>query len=239
MGQGKDRCGVSWTESRAPGYGDRMCGRYSWFTGGEVWYERLGLQPGAFPRVKPRYNAAPSQDLPVVLSETPKQVTVATWGFEPAWTVGKGTKAFINARAETVAEKPTFRKSFEGRRCLVLADSFFEWQRRGRVKVPYRILLKGGKPFAFAGIWRRGTDGTPGFAIITTEANGLVARIHDRMPVILPEGQEKFWIGESWLDARRLQGMLVPYDGEMEAYPVATIVNTPAHDTPDVLERAA
>jgi putative SOS response-associated peptidase YedK len=216
-----------------------MCGRYSWFSGAEVWNDRLGLQPGAFPRVKPRYNAAPSQDLPVVLSESPKQVSIARWGFEPAWTVGKGTKALINARAETVAEKPTFRKSFEGRRCLVLADSFFEWRRHGREKVPYRILLEGGKPFAMAGIWRRGKDGTPGFAIITTEANEVVAQIHHRMPVILPEGQEKFWIDDGMSTVRRLRGMLEPYDGEMEAYPVATIVNTPANDTPAVLDRAA
>jgi putative SOS response-associated peptidase YedK len=138
-----------------------------------------------------------------------------------------------------VAEKATFRKSFEGRRCLVLADSFFEWQRRGRMKVPYRILLEGSRPFAMAGIWRRGRDGKPGFAIITTEASEVVAKIHDRMPVILVEGQEKFWIDGGMSTVRRLRGMLEPYDGEMEAYPVARIVNTPANNTPDVLKRAA
>ena len=147
-------------------------------------------------------------------------------------------RRLINARAETIAEKPVFRKSFETHRCLVLADGFFEWQKVPGGKVPYRLTLKDNRPFAFAGIWRQTPDESPpGFAIVTTSPNSLVAAIHDRMPVILEPGSERTWLGATPTAALEL---LQPYPAElMQAYPVSKLVNSPANDRSEILKPAA
>ena len=148
-----------------------------------------------------------------------------------------------NARAETVAEKPAFRDALRRRRCLVLADGFYEWQRVGGSKRPMCIVMRSGEPFAFAGLWSvwRDPDGNriPSCTIITTAANDLLRPIHDRMPVILPREVEEFWLDESVDDSGALSRVLTPYDDEMEAYEVSTLVNSAANGGPEVIARIA
>jgi putative SOS response-associated peptidase YedK len=162
----------------------------------------------------------------------------------PEWATGRpDVKAIINARAETVATKPFFRDAFKKKRCLVLADGFYEWRRTKGSKRPYRIALKTEEPFAFAGLWstRHDAAGNPQttFAIITTEANELVAQIHDRMPVILDRGDEQLWLDPE-LSAAAAQELLVPFPADLlTAYEVSTKVNSPTYNTPEVIQKIA
>jgi putative SOS response-associated peptidase YedK len=164
---------------------------------------------------RPRYNAAPAQSLPVILNEDPKTIRFVAWGLRPSW-MTKVTKkeGIINVRAETLCDRPTFKEDFSRRRCLILADSFYEWKKNGKKKTPYRILLTSGDLFAFAGIWEENTgeDGQPlrTFAIITTEANKLVGAVHNRMPVILRKKNEKTWL-ERDIIREKLSALLQPY----------------------------
>jgi putative SOS response-associated peptidase YedK len=191
----------------------------------------------------PTYNAAPAQGQLTILQAQPRAITVSAWGFVPAWADGRhDVKPLINARAETVATKPFFRDAFKKKRCLVLADSFYEWQRVGTRKVPYRIAFKTEEPFAFAGIWSTVHDAhgkeQQTFAIITTEANALVAQIHNRMPVILHERDEEDWLNPQ-LPLAEAQALLVPFPAELlTAYEVSPRVNSPAHNTPELIQRA-
>jgi putative SOS response-associated peptidase YedK len=166
----------------------------------------------------------------------------AAWGFVPEWADGRpDVKPLIKARAETVATKPFFRDAFKRKRCLVLADGFYEWKRTGKGKVPYRITLKTEQPFA--GIWSTVHDAQgrvhPTFAILTTEANALVAQIHTRMPVILREQDEADWLNPH-LSLDEAQALLVPLPAELLiAYEVSPKVNSPTYNTPDVLQPVA
>jgi putative SOS response-associated peptidase YedK len=193
---------------------------------------------------EPTYNAAPSQAQLTIRNDQPDMIVRAAWGFVPEWADGRpDVKPLINARAETVATKPFFRDAFKRKRCLVLADGFYEWKRTGKGKVPYRIALKTGEPFAFAGIWStvHDTQGIvqPTFAILTTEANALVAQIHTRMPVILREQDEENWLNPT-LSLNAAQALLVPVPAELlMAYEVSPKVNSPAYNTPDVLQPVA
>jgi putative SOS response-associated peptidase YedK len=218
-----------------------MCGRYTMFTPAEALMERFRaeLSPNLF---TPTYNAAPSQGQLTILHTEPHIITVSSWGFVPEWAHDRSdVKPLITARAETVATKPFFRGAFKKKRCLVLADGFYEWKRAGKHKVPYRIALKTEEPFAFAGIWSSGHD-TNGaeqqaFAIITTEANPLVAEIHHRMPVILHERDEEAWLNPQ-LPLEEARAMLAPFPAELlTAYEVSPMVNSPAHNTPQVMQR--
>ena len=165
------------------------------------------------------------------------------WGLIPHWAKDPKIGArMINARAETVAEKPAFRDVLRRRRCLVVADGFYEWQRVGASKRPMRIVMRSGEPFAFAGLWSvwRDPDGNriPSCAIITTSANDQLKPIHDRMPVILPRDVEEFWLDRSMDDPDALSSVLTPYDDDtMEAYEVSTLVNPAANDGPEVIAR--
>jgi putative SOS response-associated peptidase YedK len=159
----------------------------------------------------------------------------------PEWADGRpDVKPIINARAETVATKPFFRDAFKKKRCLVLADGFYEWKRAGKGKVPYRIALKTEEPFAFAGIWSAVHD-VQGrmqstFAILTTEANTLVSRIHNRMPVILREQDEEDWLNPR-LSLDEAQALLVPLPAELlMMYEVSSKVNSPVYNTPEALQ---
>jgi putative SOS response-associated peptidase YedK len=213
-----------------------MCGRFT-ITIEPAFFQQeldLGSVP---PEWTPRYNAAPSQDIPVVLNPDTRNVEMLCWGLIPSW--AKDNKIgfrMINARSETIQEKPSFRSAFRRRRCLVLADGFYEWQKQsGKApKVPYFFQLKDGAPFAFAGIWEtwKPPEGAAvrSCSIITCEPNELVGEVHNRMPVILDS--EMLW---SWLAdkaAGELQAMLAPYPTEkMRAYPVGLTVNNPRIDT--------
>jgi putative SOS response-associated peptidase YedK len=150
----------------------------------------------------------------------------------------------INARAETLAEKPAFRSAFRARRCLVVADGFYEWQKLGTRKQPHFIAFRDGRPFAFAGLWEswrgEGSEQVESCTIVTTEANELLSPIHDRMPVILDPDDFAHWIDPGERDTGRLAGLLKPYPaGPLHAYPVSLLVNNPANDSPACVTRLA
>ena len=216
-----------------------MCGRYTLSTSIEALQQRFHavLSHASF---MPTYNAAPSQALPVICNTRPQEIIVSAWGFVPEWADGRAdVKPLINARAETGATKPTFRQAFRSKRCLVLADGFYEWKRAGKRKVPHWIALQSGEPFAFAGIWSTVHDlsGAPytTFAILTTEANELVAQIHDRMPVILHARDEAAWLDQRYpLD--EAQALLAPFPAALlTLHEVSPRVNSPGYNTPDAL----
>ncbi|HXT00551.1 MAG TPA: SOS response-associated peptidase [Elusimicrobiota bacterium] len=184
-----------------------MCARYTATVDPKKLGERFGIPPA--PGLKPRYNVAPSQEAAVVIAAPEPRMSLLRWGLLPAWAKGPQAKPQINARAETLADKPFFRESFRWRRALVPADGWFEWPKKGADKAPRFFRLKGGEPFAFAGLWESG-----GFALVTVEPNPLVARFHDRMPAVLARGDET-----EWLDAKtrpeRLRELLLPYPAEL------------------------
>lgn len=216
-----------------------MCGRFSIATPLEELRERFRAEP---PRIdfRPIYNGAPGRDMPVITSETPAQISLFRWGLVPSWAKDpKIGNRLINARAETIGEKPSFRHAFRKNRCLVLADGFFEWDKKGEVKTPYYIYLKGHKPFAFAGLCEYWKDGAgqelETFAIVTTSANKLIGQIHDRMPVILKEDSEKEWLDPE-ADVEKLKKILMPFpEREMEDYPISALVNNPRNNSPQIL----
>ncbi len=213
-----------------------MCGRFTITIEPAFFQQELDL--GSVPAEwTPRYNAAPSQDIPVVLDKDTRDVEMLRWGLIPFW--AKDEKIgyrMINARSETIQEKPSFRNAFKQRRCLVLADGFYEWQKQSgnAPKVPFYFQLADGAPFAFAGIWETWNP-TPdemvrSCAIITTKPNDLVAMAHDRMPVILDKGMMWDWMAEKSADD--LQSLLAPYPAEeMRAHPVGLAVNNPKNDS--------
>ncbi len=187
------------------------------------------------------YNAAPSQNLPVITNAAPERIVHYRWGLIPFW--AKDAKVgykMINARRETLTEKETFRYALNKRRCLVLADSYYEWKKTDKIKIPYRILMKNGEPFAFAGLWETWTDNqdneTRSFTIITTDPNELSAKIHNRMPCILRKEDEQRWLNTS-LPTEKVVGLLKEYPaGEMKAYEVSTLVNSPNNNVPEVIK---
>jgi len=217
-----------------------MCGRYSIVTDAEALEARFHARASAS-MVSPSYNAAPSHGLPTILGANPQAITVSAWGFLPEWADGRrDVKPLINARAETAATKPFFRQAFLTKRCLVLADGFYEWKRTGRGKVPYRIAIHTEEPFAFAGLWSTVHDaqGQPSttFAIITTEANAWVTQVHNRMPVILHPQDEAGWLNPD-TPPEQAQACLKPFPADLLCvYQVSPKVNSPAHNTPDLLQ---
>jgi len=213
-----------------------MCGRYAVTLPPDAMRSLFATE-GPLPNVPPRGNAAPTQMLPAVrLGEGRRELVLLRWGLVPAWSKAMtGTAPLINARADGVATKPSFRDAFRKRRCLVPADGFYEWQPPGKgAKQPWFVRLKGGATAAFAGIWERwqAPDGSTveSMAIITTDAPELIRPIHDRMPVMLPA---EAW--ELWLDPRTppavAEALLVPVpSAALEAFPVSTRVNAVAND---------
>jgi len=215
-----------------------MCGRYSFAIEDALILERFGLRVRTA-IYKARYNCAPTQNLAVIANDMPDDLQFFRWGLIPSWAkeASVGNK-LINARAETVNEKPSFRNSFRSKRCLVPATGFFEWERKAE-KTPYFIRLKNREPFCFAGLWDKWVtaDGeiVPSFTIITTSPNSLMAKIHDRMPVILHREDEKRWIVPH--QDPSLAELLKPFPAElMEIFPVSKLVNSPLNDTPQILE---
>ena len=188
----------------------------------------------------PRYNIAPTQPVAVVTSPVDRKVEIFQWGLIPSWSKDPSMGArMINARAETVHEKPAFRASFARKRCLILADGFYEWKQLADGKQPYYIRLADGGPFAFAGLWDHWTspegDERKTCTIITCEPNELMSQLHNRMPVIFDK--RTMW---DWLDPDApplaLKAMLSPYDTRaMTAYPVSRAVNRPANDSPECI----
>ena len=216
-----------------------MCGRYTLTASIEELAHRFDFDPGP-EGFRSRYNVAPTQQVLTIVGGTPRKAAFMRWGLVPRWAKSSSqSRPIINARAETVAEKPTFRHSFRQRRCLVLADGFYEWQKTGTTKRPMRVVMRSGEPFAFAGIWSTsdGPDGDPvsSCAIITTTANGVLEPIHHRMPVILPEELEALWLDTALDDPATLTQLLEPYpDDNLEAYEVSRLVNSASNDVPEV-----
>ncbi len=218
-----------------------MCGRYTLIDLQEALTSR-GLHVSLGPKsLLPQYNIAPSQLVPAVLNTVPDRLTMARWGLIPHWAKDPAIGSrMINARAETVAQKPAFRRPFQRQRCLVLADGFYEWQRVGTHKVPYRMTLTTGKAFAFAGLWDTWDDPsthTPltTCTIITTTPNPLLQPIHDRMPVILKRADETIWLRDGLSEEATL-ALLQPYPAsQMLAREVSPLVNSPRHNGPEVL----
>jgi putative SOS response-associated peptidase YedK len=191
--------------------------------------------------VEPRYNIAPTQLIATVANNNREELDLFRWGLVPSWAKDAAIgNRLINARAETLAEKPSFRAAYRRRRCLILADGFYEWQANplGGAKTPYLVRLESGGPFAFAGLWEiwSAPDGSRllSCTIITTRPNELVAPIHKRMPVILPPEAYDRWLSAEEEPSERLQPLLGPYPAEeMVAYPVSRVVNNPANDIPE------
>jgi putative SOS response-associated peptidase YedK len=218
-----------------------MCGRFS--LGATIRVGQLFDLPN-WPETPPRYNIAPSQEVPAVIQNREtgtREFHAIRWGLVPSWAKDPAIgNRMINARSETAATKPTFRKPLRERRCLILADGFYEWKRERSRKQPYYIKLRDGDPFAFAGLWDHWApaDGQPleTCTILTTTPNEVVQRIHDRMPVILPPAAYDLWLDPTIHEVERIQGVLVPYAAkEMTVYPVSPRVNNPAYDTPECL----
>ncbi len=220
-----------------------MCGRYTLTCTPEVVAEAFRLE--AIPDLHPRYNVAPSQWVVCVrvdLHSRKREAAMLRWGLIPSWVRDPAMGMnLINARAETVAEKPSFQKPFRSRRCLVLADGYYEWKREGPQKQPYSIRLKHERPFAFAGLWDRWNNGEgktlESCVILTTQSNERLAEIHDRMPVILPPVAYEPWLDPGLQDATRLRTFLTPYPADaMSVPPVSRLVNDPRVDDVRCLE---
>ncbi|PVY40857.1 SOS response-associated peptidase [Pontibacter virosus] len=216
-----------------------MCGRYSVLPKAKGKSRAAKLLAKALKEAY--YNAAPSQELPVITNYQPATVQFFSWGLQPFWSKdARAVKRSINARAETITEKPSFRHLLTSKRCLVPADGFFEWQLTRQGKVPYRFLLKNEELFSFAGLWDEWVDQHTGevlhtFTIITTEANEVVKPIHDRMPVILSPEAEGLWL-DTHGTQEELLALLKPFEGaQMKTYPVSTLVNSPTNNTPEVI----
>jgi putative SOS response-associated peptidase YedK len=217
-----------------------MCGRFA-LSAKTSQIEKLlpGLKIDS--DINPRYNIAPSQKVKVILNTKPDQILEAHWGLLPSWAKDKTLASkLINARVETLLEKPSFKNSFKNKRCLILADAFYEWKqdRTTKSKIPYLIKMKSGEPFTFAGLWDIWVDKQSqekqeilSTTIITTEPNELMAEIHNRMPVIIPENLRNVWLDPD-SDPVELQKLIsIPFDSnEMVAFQVSKIVNNPSFD---------
>jgi putative SOS response-associated peptidase YedK len=219
-----------------------MCGRFT------LTVKKAELE-SAFPGVTipqgmaPRYNIAPTQPVAVIPNNGLNRLDFFVWGLIPSWAKDPEIgNRLINARAETLAEKPSFRTAFRRRRCLIPADGFYEWRQEPgqKAKTPMYIRLASGKPFAFAGLWDlwNSPDGSEIYSctIITTTPNSFMESIHNRMPVILPEEAYSQWLETGEVAPERLQGLLRPYPAEeMTAYPVSRSVNSPANESAECI----
>jgi putative SOS response-associated peptidase YedK len=215
-----------------------MCGRFALKTPPRSIQEHFHLPETV--NLSPRYNIAPSQAIAVVRHLPGKrfpQQDMLRWGLIPHWAKDmKISYKMINARAETLAQKPSFREAFKKRRCMIAADGFYEWKHSGKAKQPIYVQMKNGAVFGIAGLWEswNSPEGNivESCTIVTTSANRLISEIHDRMPVILPPEQYETWLQDSPPE-HSLQQLLMPYPADaMEAYQVSSIVNSPKNDTP-------
>jgi putative SOS response-associated peptidase YedK len=223
-----------------------MCGRFTLVTPAKELAEQFRLIE--VPSLSPRYNIAPTQPVAAVRQlpgNGARELSLLHWGLVPFWAKEPGIGSrMINARSETAAEKPAFRAAFRRRRCLVLADGFYEWQRLERGKQPFYVRLRDGKPFAFAGLWEhwKGPDETTidSCTLLTTEPNDLIRPVHNRMPVILAPEDYDLWLDPGVQEPELLHPLLHAYPSEnMHAYPISTWVNNPRNDDPRCIEPPA
>ena len=220
-----------------------MCGRaYALFTEADLAGRYLKGRPSTLGELTPTYNLAPTQLTPVVREVNgAHELARLRWGLVPSWAKElKIGASMINARAETIAEKPSFRVAFRQRRCIVPLTGFIEWQREGTRKRPFAIYRADRAILSVAGIWERWVDPAgvevQTFAVITTGANGFMAPIHDRMPVILEPGDEDIWLSAD-TDPAALHALLVPCaEGRLAAHEVSSVINSPRNNAPELLK---
>ncbi len=222
-----------------------MCGRFTLTADQDSFEDRFSLTRFDLGWV-PSFNIAPTQEVLTVTNDgSENRPELMRWGLVPSWAKDpKIGNRMINARSETLAEKPSFRTAFKRRRCLIPADGFYEWKREGKAKEPMLITVNPGDLFAFAGLWETWKQPDDSWlltcAIITTSANEFMKSIHDRMPVILPRESEASWLDPEEQDTAMLSELLLPYDSDrMEAYEVSTLVNSPRNNFPEVIEPVA
>jgi putative SOS response-associated peptidase YedK len=217
-----------------------MCGRFQLSVKGKQISERFNVD--VFDeKYSPMYNCAPSQNLPLITNNEPEKLNFFKWGLVPFWSKDPkiGFK-LINARSESIEEKPAFKTAFAKRRCLIPANGFYEWKREGKNKLPYRIFLKNDEIFAMAGIWETWKDSEDktinSFSILTSTPNSLMKNIHNRMPVILNKYDEQAWLHEN--DEKYLKSLLQPFDAlKMDAYRISEKVNSPINNTSNIIEK--
>ena len=221
-----------------------MCGRFTLKTDPKTLTENFP-EFEALQDLAPRYNIAPSQEVAVVANNGENKIEFFQWGLIPFWAKHPAIGArMINARSETLAEKPSFRTAYRRRRCLILADGFYEWKQEpgSRTKIPTYIRLASEKPFAFAGLWEtwrppQEDDSLLSCTIITTTPNALMETIHKRMPVILPPSAYERWLNPNEQSPDQLNELLKPYPAEeMETYTVSRLVNRPTNDLADCIQ---
>lgn len=220
-----------------------MCGRYSLLDLADF----IALFPWVMPPdlFAPRYNIAPSQPILMLDNRAGGTLDHAIWGLIPAWAkpTEQGPKSMINARCETLSQKPMFRTSLRYKRCIIPATGFYEWKQTSFGKQPYYITLAGGKPMLFAGLWEDSPAGAGGeirtACIITTPSSPFMREVHDRMPAILGPEQATVWLRAPDTEAEELTGILKPYAGAMTKLPVSRAVNSPANDTRECIEPLA
>ncbi|MFA1710304.1 SOS response-associated peptidase [Peribacillus frigoritolerans] len=221
-----------------------MCGRFTLFSDIEEIKERFEIQGSFDEEYQFSYNIAPSQSVLSVINDGVRnRLGYLRWGLIPFW--AKDEKAgykMINARAETIAEKASFRNAYKKKRCLIIADSFYEWKKTPERKIPMRIKLKNHAPFGMAGLWEswKSPEGISIYScsVITTVPNELMTSIHDRMPVILKPEDEKEWLNPSNNDPAYLQQYLKSFDSEqMEAFEVSTDVNSTKNNSPNLIQQ--
>ena len=219
-----------------------MCGRYTLIADLRDLARRFEFDGSDF-SYDPGYNIAPTESVITVRKVECREAAFMKWGLIPFWAKDPKIGArMINARAETVAEKPAFRNALRRRRCLVLADGYYEWQKTPVGKRPFRIIMKSGEPLAMAGLWETWKnpqgDVVPSCTIITTAANEYLAPIHNRMPVILTREMEETWLAPSIEEASDLAHLLIPSpDDALDAYEVSTLVNYTRNNNPEVIAR--
>lgn len=218
-----------------------MCSRYMLVSPADLLAKATGMK--VFPLVKPRYNAAPTQSMPVVrvAQGGGREAALMRWGLIPSWSKdGRMQSALINARSETVATKPAFRDAFRKRRCIVPADGFFEWKHAGRDRMPWLFESSEGGPICLAGLWESWAGGDAGvlesFTILTTTPNDAVAGFHNRMPVILRRESLDAWLDGAAEDSTLRSLMMPAPDGSLRARPVNPLLNSTANDNPACLE---
>lgn len=218
-----------------------MCGRFALAVDLKTLIDAFGISL-APEELQPSYNIAPSQQVPGIWQTEKGQrcLEIFRWGLIPHWAKDPAIgHKMINARSETVAEKPSFRSAFRARRCILPASAFFEWQKQDGGKVPYCIRQRNGAPLAFAGLWENwqgGEEEVRSCTILTTEANELLKPIHHRMPVILAGQELERWLDPAIRDPEALTPLLRPFPAEgLELYRVDPLVNSPANNSPDCL----
>lgn len=231
-------------------YGAAVCGRYVLTTPGEVLaqiFETVPPPEEILEAIVPRYNISPTQKVPIVRSAptptgapaAPRELALVQWGLVPHWAKDPAIgNSLINARAETAAEKPSFRDAMKRRRCLIPADGFYEWKKLGKGKQPFLIRMRGGSTFAFAGLWSQWKNPETGAnletcAILTTTPNELTATVHDRMPVILPATTWNRWLDDAPPGTPSTELLLSFPAKQMEVFPVSKRVNSPANEGPE------